>query len=330
MVSSEESKGFDYEAYWNDRLNKKFNIEGVGYLGLGKIYNRFMYRMRFEILDYIIERLDLNINKADILELGPGTGIFTRYFQMHDANNYTGIDIAEKSVVELKKQYEKYSFIKGDICDEAYYKGNSYDLVFAADVLLHITDEEKYKSTIRNFTRCLKAEGFCILYDPISMINTKSESNHVTIRDFKYVKNTLADNGLELVQQIPVFFFMNNPFDSKLLKDNSPKVVELFSLIKSIFKSKELSDEAKKLFGEYIFIREKQLLCQKKLGVSEKLLIIKKNSNSIYVPQINMSEIWDINKMQEEVNIIMNKIDNNYELKSNQIVNDLVALIQNL
>lgn len=104
--------------------------------------------------------------------MGPGVGIFTDYYRKQEVEDYTAIDISEKSVKELSRSYEDYKFINGDISDNKYYS-NKYDLIFAADVLLHITNENNYKSTIKNIATSLNDDGICILLDPISVINTK-------------------------------------------------------------------------------------------------------------------------------------------------------------
>lgn len=115
------------------------------------------------------------------------------------------------------------------------YETDRYDLVFAADVLLHLTDEKKYRSAISNISSSLKNTGYAELFDLISMIGTQSESPHVVIRDMSYVNNVLDSAGLEIVSVLPVSFFMNYPFDRKMLKDNGQIVKEMFDYIQAVF-----------------------------------------------------------------------------------------------
>src|SRR5690606_32786977 len=97
---------FDYADYWAKRLNQNFNIEGVGYLGLGQIYNSNLYHLRMEIIDKVWNKLGIqNFEKLDVLEFGPGVGIFTEYFKDKGAIHYSAIDITDKSVMELSQKY---------------------------------------------------------------------------------------------------------------------------------------------------------------------------------------------------------------------------------
>lgn len=112
---------FNYKEYWNSRLDSKFDIEGVGYIGLGEIYNRFLYESRFELLDYIVKNTFENIDRMSVLELGPGIGMFTDYFYKNNIKNYVAIDISEKSKEELSKKYKSFNFILGDISEEKNY-----------------------------------------------------------------------------------------------------------------------------------------------------------------------------------------------------------------
>lgn len=318
------NKNFDYRTYWNNRLNNKFDIEGVGYIGLGKIYNNYLYKNRLEILDYILKNILINNRNLSVLELGPGIGIFTRYFNGIEINDYKAIDISKKSIDELSKQYKEYKFINGDISKSEYYD-KKYHLIFAADVLLHVTNENNYKATILNISKSLNDDGICILLDPISILNTKSESEHVIIRDIEYVKSILEDNNLELVQMLPVAFFMNYPFDKKLLGDNEETVLNLFQQISYAFSSNELSDEEKDLLGRYLLNKERQILNDKNFGLSEKLLIIKKHANKHKYDMVKINDIWDKNELLREEKSIL-KADN----ISNGYINDFNNLISEL
>lgn len=318
-------ESFDYQAYWNNRLNSKFDIEGVGYIGLGKIYNHYLYKNRLDMLDYIFKNIFKNDKELSVLELGPGIGIFTEYFKSVGIKNYEAIDIAEKSVDELSRKYSKYKFINGDISKLDYYN-KKYDLVFAADVLLHITIEENYKDTMLNISKSLKEHGICILLDPISVLNTKSESAHVVIRDKNYIEDILKDNDLELVQMIPVAFFMNYPFDKKLLGNNEETVLNLFKLISYIFSNNGLSDKEKELLGKYLLNKERQILFDKNFGLSEKLIIIKKKANKDKYNLVNINNIWSKSELVKEEQLILKKENISIE----KYLNDLNNLISEL
>ncbi len=314
LISKEKKPGgFNYKDYWNRRLNSRFSIEGVGYWGLGEIYNQFLYRSRIDLLEGVITRAFDRISDKKVLELGPGIGIFTEYFHSKGILAYDAIDIVEKSVNVLKGRFNQYNFRQGDICDSDAYDG-MYDLIFAADVLLHITDEDKYANAIRNISRHLNEHGVCILIDPVSVIDKKSQSPHVVIRGREYVEKTLENCGLELVEMLPVAYFMNYPFDNEVIGNMGSYALGLFNLIHRIFSDNSLSNEDKQRIGEYLAYKEKQLLYYNNTGLSEKLLIIRKKDeerNSCF----NLKNILDIESIRDHLGTISEKLDQDYRAK---------------
>lgn len=295
-------KEFNYQEYWNQRLHSRFNIEGVGYLGLGEIYNKILYQNRIDMLDGVINKAFDNISNKKVLELGPGIGIFTDYFHNKSVKEYYAIDIVEKAVCELSNKYKNYHFKQGDISDGHNYE-EKYDLIFAAAVLLHITNEDNYKKTIINISKHLKDNGICILLEPISVINTKSEAPHVIIRDKEYVKKVLEDNNLELIEMLPVAYFMNYPFDRGVIGSKGSYALEAFNLIRYVFSNNIFSNDEKQLIGEYLLYKEKQLLYQSNFGLSEKLLIIQKKEKEQNT-SFNLKEILDIDNIKDTIRVI--------------------------
>lgn len=327
VLQEKKTVGFNYKDYWNQRLNSRFNIEGVGYLGLGEIYNQFLYQNRIDLLEGVMSKAFDRICDKKVLELGPGTGIFTEYFHNKGVFAYDAIDIVEKSVSELKSRFDQYNFKQGDICDSNAYEG-LYDLIFAADVLLHITDKAKYEKTIDNISQHLNEHGFCILLDPISVISAKSQSAHVVIRDRKYVEETLEKFGLDLIEMLPVAYFMNYPFDSETIGTAGSFALVLFNLIRQIFSGNSLGSEEKQYIGEYLCYAEKQLLYRKNSGLSEKMLIIRKQGEERDI-SFSLKSIFDIESIRERLGTINEKLDQDYQaqrpllLKINELLMNL-------
>jgi ubiquinone/menaquinone biosynthesis C-methylase UbiE len=235
--------------------------------------------------------------------------MFTEYFHSVSVKNYEAIDISEKSVHELSRKYNKYKFTNADISKLEHYN-KKYDFIFAADVLLHVTNENNYKATISNISKSLKDHGTCILMDPISVLNTKSESDHVVIRDKNYIENILKNNDLELVQMLPVAFFMNYPFDKELLGNNGETAINLFNLISHIFSNVGLSDKEKEMLCNYLINKERQLLIDKNFGLSEKLIIVKKKSNKDKNNLVRINDIWNKTELVKEEELILKEKNN--------------------
>lgn len=325
FVLNKDKTKFNYKEYWNSRLETKFDIEGVGYLGLGEIYNKFLYKNRLELLDVVFKMVFKNKNKPKVLELGPGIGIFTKYFFDNNIEVYTGIDISEKSAVILKEKYNMFNFINGDISNRDNYK-EKFDFIFAADVLLHLTDEDKYIETINNLADSLEDEGVILLFEPISLINSKSESPHVVIRDYNYVNKVLIDRNLEIVNIIPVSFFMNYPFDRDIIEYKSDLILNIFNSITQIYMNNYYERQEKEILGEILLNKDRNLIHQHKLGLSQKMLIIKKASNYKLIEQ--SKDLFECSDLSEYVEI--KKINYIDKLNNHPEILDLLKKIDSL
>ncbi len=286
---------FDYKDYWNKRLISNFNIEGVGYFGLGEVYNGFLYRNRISLLDSIINRSIGDISSKKVLEFGPGTGIFTEYFGVKGVSKYTAIDIANRSVEELQKKYPGYEFIQGDICD-SHINQDKYGLVFAANVLQSITDEKQFKKAISAISDRLEEEGLCLLLDPISVIHARSTSAHVKIRDREYLEEVFREHNLEIIEVFPITYFMNYPFDGEIIGSTGEKAHQLFQLIMAFFSDKSISDTDKRNVGEYLYYKDKQLLLNKCFGLSEKIVMVKKQGDN-YKKNYTFKDLMNIDNI---------------------------------
>ena len=89
---TESTASFDPERYWSDRLEQRFSLGGVGWLGLGEPYNRWMYAVRRRVFRRVIrDRLDLP--RARVLDVGSGTGFYVSLWRELGAGAVTGSDL---------------------------------------------------------------------------------------------------------------------------------------------------------------------------------------------------------------------------------------------
>lgn len=320
---------FDYKQYWNDRLNNKFDIEGVGYIGLGREYNEYLYKARLYTLDKIIKKLFKKSKLTTVFEIGPGIGVFTNYFRQNGISNYYSIDISKKSVEVLSSKYDNFNFIQGDISEnENYPKNGKYDLVFGADVLLHLTDENKFKLALKNMKNVLNDNGYMIIYDAISKNKIENTSPHAKIRNIEYIRKVLSENNMEIEACIPIYFFSSNPFDIDISQTQSVEAINIFNLIQILINQNHcnIKGENKKIVLEYLYYVDKLCLSNYKYGLSEKLLIIKKEQNEINV-NIDIDDIWEKSNISNNIKSALQNIENNKELYNN---NQLISIQQSV
>jgi len=123
------------------------------------LYNPF----RVDYAKEIFEKLKLNSEKINVLEVGCGGGILTEEIAKMGLIT-TGIDPSEQSLIsainhakdnKLKIKYEKGTG------ENLPFQNNSFDVVFCCDVLEHVHDLPK---VINEISRVLKNEGVFI-YD---------------------------------------------------------------------------------------------------------------------------------------------------------------------
>lgn len=290
---------FDHAEYWDNRYKNNFTIEASGYMGLGKTYNEYLYKSRLDILKYLMKKIYGNLKDKDILELGSGTGIFTYYFYNQEGINYQGIEISRQAVSILSNIYKKFNFKVGDVSDVTSYKEKSkYDLIFAGDVLLHLTDDMKFSNTIHNISENLKEDGYFIEVDPITFNSTETTSPHNRIIKIEELKKILQQENLEIVDIIPDTFFMNYPFDYKVVDH---RIMDIFNNIYKYFAMTKDDISYKKKISELIYILDKKCLLERKQGTSNRFLVIRKKKDQISNVNLSLEEVWNKKYIEEQI-----------------------------
>ncbi|MGC8799694.1 class I SAM-dependent methyltransferase [Chloroflexus sp.] len=199
------------QRYWEERLTKTFDLTGVGHRGLGVQYNRYLYKRRLETLTAGLGKTGCTLDGKSILEIGCGTGFYTKYFTKQNIMKYTGIDITRISVANLKKQYPSYNFICADIAQFGLSKLHErFDIVFAADVLFHIVEERSFQNAVQNMIELLKPDGLFIVSD-VFPENTVSTSAHVCLRSFSHYEQTLGVLQVHRIHIEPIFAILQPP-----------------------------------------------------------------------------------------------------------------------
>lgn len=161
---------FNYKpkTFWNDLLTNSFDLKGVGHYRLSNEENLKMYEKKKDILKGEMDKAGISITPGmNIIEIGIGVGYWTEYFEQLGAKKYTGNDIAEISVANMKKKYPAYNFIQGDI-SEVMLPVSSFELGVMIDVTQHITDDERFAKAMDNLWNSLKSGAILIIsmWDP--------------------------------------------------------------------------------------------------------------------------------------------------------------------
>lgn len=107
-----------------------------------------------------------NIKSGDkVLEIGCGTGLFTRKFYAATKANITAIDISEDLLSEARKLLPEVTF-KTDDAMHMSFQNAEFDVVFGSSILHHL----EFDSSLKEIYRVLKPGGRMIFAEP-NMIN---------------------------------------------------------------------------------------------------------------------------------------------------------------
>ncbi len=206
--------GFDPREYWERRLSHDLSVGGVGFQGLGRRYNEWLYRIRRHVFLRRMRALGLNFDRALVLDVGSGSGFYVDAWKRLGVRGIVGCDLTGVAVRELRQKYPEDQFHQVDIGgDLGVLGGYRFDLISAFDVLFHIVDDHAFERALRNISSLLKPGGLLIFSDNFLHGETLRGPHQVS-RSLRDIERTLAGTGFQIVQHVPMLFLMNSPVDS--------------------------------------------------------------------------------------------------------------------
>jgi SAM-dependent methyltransferase len=206
--------GFDPQAYWSERLDRTYTLGGVGWLGLGEDFNRWMYRVRRQVFLRTARRAIAEPGAASVLDVGSGTGFYIERWHELRAGEVSGADLTKVAVDRLTERFPGDTFTQLDLTgDVGVLAATHYDAISAMDVLFHIVDDEGFNRAVQNLHALLRPGG-CLIFSENLIHGEWIRAEHQVIRDIDWVLGSLARAGFEVVSRRPLFVLMNTPVDS--------------------------------------------------------------------------------------------------------------------
>ena len=154
--------GYDAPAYWQDRFRKYgTSIKGPGHEGLSEAENEKMYQEAAQIFRAICRNEVKDFHKIGVLEIGVGTGFYTRILRELGAESYTGIDITDVLFPKHAQVFPAYRFLKADITKDPI--DGRFNVVVMIDVMQHIVEKDKLASAMANIRQSLAPGGIFIV-----------------------------------------------------------------------------------------------------------------------------------------------------------------------
>jgi SAM-dependent methyltransferase len=207
---------FNAQEYWEKRLKNDFSLHGVGYIGHGEEYNKWMYKVRAKVFRRLCRKIKLNIEKAKVLDIGSGTGFYIDLWNKTGAKKVEGADITKVAVDNLKEKFPSNVFHQLDISviSDDFAHNQRFDIISIFDVLFHIVDDELFLQALKNIHTLLDKDGYFIFSDNFIHSTTFRSQHHVS-RNIEEIYKVLDTAGFKVVYRKPAFVFMNAPVDAK-------------------------------------------------------------------------------------------------------------------
>ncbi len=149
MKLKEQAKTYNPETYWSE-VAKRIQKREKGNVVAGDDSPYYRYK-RKQFLN-LLNRIEFKHKK--VMEIGHGPGGNLLEIMKHNPESLTGVDISDDMIVLAKEnlQSDQITFKKtnGTTIDAP---DRSYDIVFAATVLQHNSDEEMMKAMFQEMFR---------------------------------------------------------------------------------------------------------------------------------------------------------------------------------
>jgi len=114
-----------------------------------------------KLLFELTKSLKFKNNKIKIIDLGCGTGTFTKKMSSLSSEIY-GCDISPKSIEKASEKYPEINFSIQDI-ENLKFENNFFDVVTFSGVLHHFKD---FSIPLKEAKRILKEDGLIFAFDP--------------------------------------------------------------------------------------------------------------------------------------------------------------------
>ncbi|MCB9361778.1 MAG: class I SAM-dependent methyltransferase [Flavobacteriales bacterium] len=212
-------KEFNPKDYWETRLQKSFNLNGVGDIGLGVNYNNALYDIRKYAFHKLMKSISVQFSEKSVMDIGSGTGFYIERWKELNVKSIQGTDITNVVVKNLSEKFPNASFKQLDIGEKLEAPKPTYDFISAFDVLFHIVDDTRFEQAITNIYSLLNKEGYFVISDNFVHGKTKRLEHQVS-RSYEFMTETITKTGFKHVKTIPMFVLMNDPVDteSKVVK----------------------------------------------------------------------------------------------------------------
>jgi SAM-dependent methyltransferase len=199
--------------YWEERFSAGVGLSTVGHMGLGSVYNSWLYRARFRALRTVLRRVHLDPGGASVLDVGAGSGAYLPFWTSRGARSVTATDFTSASLRALRLRYPRVELQEWDITAPSDPLGDrSFDIVTAFDVLFHVTDDRDFGAGLERIVSHVGPHGWLLLSDGFG--HTRGPGGtHECHRSQGEYESILGRAGLSVEIVAPIFVLMSRVLD---------------------------------------------------------------------------------------------------------------------
>jgi 2-polyprenyl-3-methyl-5-hydroxy-6-metoxy-1,4-benzoquinol methylase len=204
----------DETRYWEEQHRTDDSLNAVGWAGLGRAFNGWMYEVRRRVFCRVVPAHVAVGPDSRVLDVGSGTGFYLDLWRELGAGRIEGSDMTENATQRLRKARPGVAIHRSDIgADPDQLPHGPFDVISAMDVLFHILDGAAYERAIANLAALLRPGGSLVMSE--NLLDGRVHVGPVQIsRSEAEIVRLLRAHGLEPVARAPMFVLLNGPVDS--------------------------------------------------------------------------------------------------------------------
>lgn len=210
---------YEARAYWEGLLGDEYSLRGVGYQGMSASFNRMFYRAVAVAAAAALDRAGVGAPRR-VLDIGSGTGYWIDFWRARGAGEIVGLDLTQAAVEGLRARFPAVRFEQADVGAEDLPPGiGQVDAISAMSVLLHITEEERFRRAVANLGAALVPGGVLLLTEPVVVHHwwgrPFDESSNSKARPLVEWSDALAAAGLRIESIAPATCLLANTVDTR-------------------------------------------------------------------------------------------------------------------
>lgn len=180
----------DNAGYWIERHEKHANkMVSVGDIRRSEEENLRLYAWKKRMVYSILHALETHVLMGRrVLDAGCGIGLVSELFYAL-GGHVSGVDASPVAIEHAAHRCPDGEFQAASIVDFQF--EGKFDIVFSADVLYHVVDDENWKAAVHNLLNHCTPGGWLILIDQLRAEVT-SPAPHVRYRTRELYREIMA------------------------------------------------------------------------------------------------------------------------------------------